>query len=99
MLCYARLEQGPIAMLRVAFALLCARLRQELGVAVRCYALLHAALGYDKGYVWLGNAMLYYAMLCYAMLRQGLGGAVASAVAVQTYTRIHSHSYSYGLQS
>jgi hypothetical protein len=91
LLCCARLEQGPTAMLCFAFAVLCARLRQELGVAVRCYALLYAVLGYGKGYVWLCKAML-----CYAMLRQGLGGAVASAVAVQAYR--HIHSYSYGLQ-
>ena len=69
MLCDARLEQGPIAMLRFAFAVLCARLRRELGVAVRCYALLYTVLGDGKGYVWLCNAILCYAMLCYAKAR------------------------------
>jgi hypothetical protein len=39
-----------------------------------------------------------YAMLCYAMRRQGLGGAFASALDVQAYRYIHSHSYSYGPQ-
>ena len=78
-------------MLCFAFAVLCARLRQELGVAVRCDALLYAVLGDGAGYVLLCDAML-----CYAMLRQGLGCAVAVAVAVQAYRRIHSHSYSYG---
>ena len=71
-------------MLCFAFAVLCARLRQELGVAVRCYALLYAVLGYGKGYVWLCKAMLCYAkaraMLCYDVrcgrLRQVLGVAV-----------------------
>ena len=98
MLCYARLEQGQIAILCYAFAVLCARLRQELGVAARCCALLYAVIGDGKGYAWLCNALLCYATLCCAMLRQGLGGAVALAVAAQAYRRIHSHSYSYGLR-
>ena len=68
MLCYARLEQGPIATLCYAFDVLCAGLRQELGVALRCYALVYVVLGYGKGYVLLRNAMLCYATLCYAIL-------------------------------
>jgi hypothetical protein len=41
------------------------------------------------------SARLCYAMLCDAMRRQGLGGALASALDVQAYRFTHCHSHSH----
>ena len=56
----------------LCYDLRCGRLRQVLGVAVRCYALLYDVLGYGKGYALLGYATQCYATLCYAKARARL---------------------------
>jgi hypothetical protein len=92
LLCCARLEQGPTAMLCFAFAVLCARLRQELGVAVRCYALLYAVLGYGKGYVWLCKAML-----CYAKARaRRCRGFSSGCTGIQTHPQLQLRATAIG---
>jgi hypothetical protein len=60
--------------------------------------LLCALLGYGKGYALMCYSMFCDAMLCYAMRRQGLGGAFAPALDVQAYRYTHGHSYNYGPQ-
>ena len=73
----------------ICCALCSAKARARPCCAMLCVAICSARL-------WLRVAMLCDAMLRYAMLREGLGCAVALALAVQAYGRTHSHSYRTG---
>ena len=70
----------------------CGRLRQVLGVAVRCYALLYAVLGYGKGYAWLCKAML-----CYAKARaRRCRGFSSGCTGIQTHPQLQLRARAIG---
>ena len=84
MLCYTML----------CYAMLCyarARARLRRGFSTGCTGV----QTHPQPQLQLQDTAIGSRLLCFAMLRQGRGCAVALALAVHTYNSIYSHSYSY----